>query len=186
MDTTMHIQAVNTESMSPARLLRQLRETASDTVRQPAPSAEVSLSTDGQLATLVDRLLGDTGSSPVNAGEVVRLLGQGALIGDAGFQVPLPPVVDPASGEALSLETVAGSRFDPARLGQLLQSEPSVLPLLQAAIEASGLQGLFSPPAGETTALPASVQLYVANGGVPGVRLEAARQPDLFAQAPLP
>ena len=181
----MHIQAVNTENISPARLLRQLRETVADTVSQPAPSAAVSLSTDGRLATLVDSLLGDSDTA-VDAGQVVRLLGQGALFEDPGLAIPLPPVIDPASGASLSLPELAGADFDPARVGTLLQSEPALLPLLQAAIESSALSALFSPATNDTAALPASVQLYVDNGGVPGVRLDAARQPDLFAQAPLP
>ena len=117
---------------------------------------------------------------------MVRLLGQGALFEDPGLAIPLPPVIDPASGASLSLPELAGADFDPARVGTLLQSEPALLPLLQAAIESSALSALFSPATNDTAALPASVQLYVDNGGVPGVRLDAARQPDLFAQAPLP
>lgn len=181
----MHIQAVTTESISPGRLLRQLRETVNDTVRQLAPSAEVSLSTDGRLATLVDRLLADRASG-VDAGRVVRLLGQGALFEDAAFALPQPLVVDARTGDALALPDLTGTGFDPAQLTDLISSDPSVLPLLRTAIDAAGLAGLFSSSPAETAALPASVQLYVDNGGVPGVRLEGARQPDLFAQAPLP
>ncbi|MCB1956687.1 MAG: hypothetical protein KDG55_13480 [Rhodocyclaceae bacterium] len=181
----MHIQAVTTESISPARLLRQLRETVNDTVRQPAPSAEVSLSTDGRLATLVDQLLAD-GASGVDAGQVVRLLGQGAQFEDTAFSLPQPLAVDARSADALALPDLSGTGFDPARLTALITSDPSALPVLRAAIDASGLASLFSTSPSETAALPASVQLYVDNGGVPGVRLDSARQPDLFAQAPLP
>jgi len=185
----MHIPAVTSEAISPARLLRQLRETSNDQVPATPPSAEVTLSTDGRLSSLVDRLLAGEGER-VDAGTVVRLLGQSALFDEAGAQSGLPPplsgLVDRASGESLSIAGIGRDGFDATRLAELLQSAPEAAPLLRAVITGNGLDTLFESAANDTAALPASVRLYIDNGGVPGVRLDAARQPDLFAQAPLP
>lgn len=178
----MHIQAIASEALSPARLLRQLRETASDTVNPADPSVRVSLSADGRLATLVDQLLG--GSAP--AFEAARLIGQASLFERPLSAVPLPAANDPASGTPLAAPPIGPGGLDPQRLEALLQGQPDALPLLLATLQSAGLARLFEASPGETAALPAGVRLYLDNGGIAGVRLEQARQPDLFAQPPLP
>ncbi len=184
----MHIPAVTSEAVSPARLLRQLRETSNDQVPFAPPSAEVTLSPDGQLSSLVDRLLAGE-FDRVDTGEVVRLIGQSTLFAQPdtqnGLPLPLSGLVD-GSGESLAIDGIGRDGFDGARLAELLRNSPEAAPLLRAVITNNGLDTLFQVAANDTAALPASVRLYLDNGGVAGVQLDAARQPDLFAQAPLP
>ena len=85
----MHIPAVSNESISPARLLRQLRETSNEQVSAPAPSAAVSLSTDGRLASLVAQML-DGDEHHVDVSVVARLIGQSPLFAETASRLPLP------------------------------------------------------------------------------------------------
>lgn len=185
----MNIPAVSSEAISPGRLLRQLRETSNDQIPPALASAEVTLSPDARLAGLLERLLGGEGAG-IDAGRVVRLLGQSALFAsaaDSNPTVPLPTagIVDPGTGETLTLQGVGSDGFDPARLGELLRSTPEALPLVRASIAANGLDALFTSAANDRSALPATVRLYVNNGGIPGVRLEAPVPAIAVGQLPL-
>lgn len=185
----MNIPAVSSEAISPGRLLRQLRETSNDQIPPAFASAEVTLSPDARLAGLLERLLGGEGAG-IDAGRVVRLLGQSALFASAansGATVPLPLVGtrDPNTGEALSLQEVGRDGFSAERLGQLLRNSAEVLPLVQASITANGLDALFESAANDRSALPATIRLYLDNGGVPGVRLEAPEPAIAVEQLPL-
>lgn len=151
----MHIPAVSNEVISPARLLRQLRETSNEQVAAPSPSAAVSLSTDGRLASLVERLLSDD-DVKADLSAIIRLIGEAPQFTDAA-----------------------------RRLAALPHGTPDALGALRAVIRGTGLLSLLQTALGETEALPAGVRLYLANGGIAGLRLDAARQPDLFAQPPL-
>ena len=181
----MHIPAVSNESISPARLLRQLRETSNEQVSAPAPSAAVSLSTDGRLASLVAQML-DGDEHHVDVSVVARLIEQKPLFAETASRLPLPNATRADDGRAVATDAIGRGGFDPDRLATLLQDTPQALGVLRAVIDSDGLGALLQPAAGETEALPASVRLYVDNGGVAGVRMDAARQPDLFAQSPLP
>ena len=181
----MHIPAVTNEAISPARLLRQLRETSNEQVTAPAPSATVSLSTDGRLASLVARML-DANDQHIDVSAVARLIGQSPMFAEAASRLPLPDAGAVDDGRAVATEGIGRGGFDPVRLATLLQDTPQALGVLRAAMDSNGLAALLQQAAGGSEALPASVQLYIDNGGIAGVRLDAARQTDLFARSPLP
>lgn len=191
----MHIPDVNaTQSAAPSRLLQQVREAATDVVPAANPSVEVSLSPDARLASLLDRIIAGEGQS-LDARQVVRLLGEGALFAPESAQareqsqgIPLPTIAltDPATGASLSLQEIGRNGFDPARLVELLENTPEALPLVQASITAAGLDTLFEGAADDSTALPATIRLYLDNGGVPGVQIEPPQPPRATPLAPLP
>lgn len=185
----MHIPATTSETISPTRLLRQLRETSTEQVPEAVASVAVSLSPDARLASLVDRLLAGDGRG-IDAAQVVRLLGQSALFDtsatEPGVPLPLAGLVDPATGDSLSLQALGREGFDAGRLAELLRNVPDVLPLVQASLASAGLDTLFSAAANDTRALPPAIRLYLDNGGVPGIRLEPPETPVITPQVPLP
>ena len=189
----MHIPAVTTEAIAPSRLLRQLQETAREVVPETTASVEVRLSPDAQLANLLDTLVGGDGG--LDAGLVARLLGESALFNDNGsftvdpaqvFPLPAGLVTDPETGDPLSLPEIGRNGFDPERLSTLLQQSPELLPLVQASITSAGLETLFDRAADDTSGIPPSIQLYLDNGGVAGVRLDPAEGAGVTPLNPLP
>ncbi|MCB1914486.1 MAG: hypothetical protein KDG52_02015 [Rhodocyclaceae bacterium] len=181
----MHIPAVSNEAISPDRLLRQLRAASNEQVAAPSPSAAVTLSTDGRLAHLVERLRAGE-DERVDSGEVVRLLGRSNLFADLSAALPGASPVDVAGRVVADAGAIGRGEFDPASLAALLRTLPDAASVLRSAVAGAAFDVLLQPAGSETAPLPARVRLYVDNGGVAGVAVEAARQPDLFAQAPPP
>ena len=116
----MNIPLVSTESIAPARVLRQLQATSREVVQAASASVEVSLSRDGRLANLVERVLAGELAGP-SSGRAARLLGESALFAPAGGE-RLPrvdaTVIDAGSGEAVPV----------TRLVTTLQRRPNPKP----------------------------------------------------------